>query len=220
MCYDENNNLYVANFNDRKIFLMNDEGVDSMIIQLPTSGNLGFIDYRNGYIYATLFQQAEIWRTDLDGNAESWMGSVTGSVDGGPDEATFNRPNGILFSSTKDTLFISDFGTKAVRMITDIDGLASSVKDTPIPGIQMSVYPNPAKTFTEAVIELAEAAPVTLALYNAKGQVVQHITQQAFYPAGIHHIPIQLEGITSGSYFLKLISQSSSPTVVVPIMVH
>ncbi|MCB0563185.1 MAG: hypothetical protein KDD01_02285, partial [Phaeodactylibacter sp.] len=126
LCYDDGHTLFLANFNNTRIFKVTPEGTLLDYANIPASGRLGFIAYRNGYVYATLFTRNQIWRVNAGGVSEQWLGSNNGSTDGGPDEARFSNPNGIRFSSTRDTLFISDYQSKSVRMITNLDGVTSN----------------------------------------------------------------------------------------------
>jgi sugar lactone lactonase YvrE len=204
LCYDEDHQLYVANFNDRKIFKVYEDGTLSLFSDISTSGYLGFIAYRNGYLYATLFQQAEIWRVDNEGQDELWLGSVTGSMDGGPDEATFNRPNGIRFSHSTDTLFITDFGSKAVRMVTDIDGVNSSNPVFPLAlESHLSFSPNPVSDLISVSVEVPQATRGALYISNSQGQIVRQLCREQTFSKGQHQQAYTLGDLPPGQYYLS-----------------
>ena len=65
LCYDGQGNLYTSNFDDRKIIKLSPNGSQELLVQVPGSGYLGFIDYANGYIYGTLYSNHKIFRADL-----------------------------------------------------------------------------------------------------------------------------------------------------------
>ncbi len=119
--FDENDNLYIGNFNNGKVLRRTPDGTVSEIGDLP--GWLGFITYSNGYVYATAFQRNRIYKIGADGSGqEVFAGSgYAGKRDGDLLAATFDGPNGIVASSTGDTLFISDFESRSLRMITGIN---------------------------------------------------------------------------------------------------
>jgi len=205
LCYDDDNNLYVGNFNNRKILSVTEHGEVSSFADINTSGYLGFIAYRDGYIYGTLFQQAEIWRIDSEGNDELWLGSVSGSADGGPEEATFNRPNGIRFSPTRDTLFISDFGTRSVRMITDIDGVSADNESLKIAlNATMDISPNPATTYISVSLNLPKASRASLWITNMDGRRMTTLFKHSYLSSGKHGLEYSLPEMPAGQYYLIL----------------
>ncbi len=71
-------------------------------------------------------------------------------------------------------------------------------------------YPNPFNPSTTVMFDLAEAAPVTLAVYNVKGQLVRHLLQA---PLGVGTHRILWDGtdenrrpVASGIYFFRIAS--------------
>lgn len=219
LCYDDDNNLYVGNFNDRRVFSVAENGEITLVGQYNTSGNLGFIDYRDGYIYGTLFQRSQIWRMDLDGNNESWLGSTTGSVDGGIDEAKFNRPNGIVFSPTKDTLFISDFGSESVRMITDIDGMINTTMEGER-SIVLKTFPNPATTQTTISLALPHSTDISLQLKDQMGRHIKDITTLQSLSAGEYRFTCDLKEVPSGLYYIQVKSSNNKTLISIPIVIN
>lgn len=123
IAFDRKGNTYIGNFNDRKIYTYKD-GVVTFIAQLPAEAEnanfLGFLTYAKGYLYATQIGEHRIYKINprkVD-DFEVFAGSVLGNADGDISEATFNFPNGILASRDQKTIYVSDAGTKNLRIIT------------------------------------------------------------------------------------------------------
>ncbi len=64
-------------------------------------------------------------------------------------------------------------------------------------------WPNPFNPATTVAFDLPNSAPVTLAVYNLRGQKV-HTLVHDLLPAGRHEVVFQAEGLASGVYFLRL----------------
>ena len=102
-----------------KFFLCSPSGVFSTIADLIAI--VGFIEYANGYIYATGFNTNKIYKVSLSGQITVLAGTGSNGQTNGPAaEATFNGPNGIVASPGGDSLFISDFYSRSLRLITDV----------------------------------------------------------------------------------------------------
>ena len=120
MMFDEEGELYIGNFNDGKILRYSADSTLSAIGDIP--GWLGSFTLSDSTIYATAFQQHQIYKINKNGEGQSvFAGSGTkGSKDGDLESARFNAPNGIALSNSGDTLYISDFVSRSLRMITGL----------------------------------------------------------------------------------------------------
>ncbi|GJM36051.1 MAG: hypothetical protein DHS20C18_50520 [Saprospiraceae bacterium] len=218
LCYDDDGNLYVGNFTNRKIFRLEENGELELISQPSGSGWLGFITYAKGYIYGTLYSQHKIYRTDLMGNDTIILGGGAGTVDGGPDEARFNQPNGILASPSQDTIFVSDYGNRALRMITGLEPLTSKTTPKSKDILNWQLSPNPATSNLQVELQLDHSAKVSIKLFDNQGKqmaVLLHNTTMgsgahvmpfviADYPAGTYHIQVDLDkGLPFSKSFIK-----------------
>ena len=205
MCYDEDGNFYVGNFDNRKITQILPDGSQVPITQGPTIGWLGFIDCTGGYIYGTLFTTHKIFRYKLDGTEDPKviLGSIAGNSDGGPGEARFNGPNGIIASPNGDTLYVSDFNSTNIRMITNLDGTPSSDREVLLYHSFM-VAPNPLQHEALISFELTETTTASIELVNAEGIIVQFILEDKKLMAGKHQFNIKAEGLPSGIYHILL----------------
>ncbi|GAA0872861.1 hypothetical protein GCM10009117_20080 [Gangjinia marincola] len=139
--------MYVSNYNNRKI-MRYENGEMTTIAQLPSESDsnafLGFIDAKDGFIYATSYGAHKIYQVNpTTGEYSTFAGSIQGNDDGPLQEATFNYPNGIYFDNDNDRLLISDGGTKNLRIIDNISQ-ALATDEYFIDASAIAVYPNPA----------------------------------------------------------------------------
>ncbi len=79
------------------------------------------------------------------------------------------------------------------------DGSAPSPETAPL-----TSFPNPTAGLTTIRYRLAEAAPVSLALYDARGQKVSTLVDHAQQPAGVHEHAFDARQVQSGLYFCRL----------------
>lgn len=120
MIFDDTGDLFIGNFDNGKVLKYSTDSTLSIIGSV--SGWLGSFTLFEDKIYAAGFQNNRIYQISKDGSGQGFFAGTgeKGSKDGLLDEATFNSPNGIIMSHTGDTLFISDFSTRSLRMITGI----------------------------------------------------------------------------------------------------
>lgn len=203
LCYDDDGNLYVGNFDNRKITKILPNGSQQLLVQGPTSGPLGFIAYAKGYIYGTLFSTHKIFRTDLEGNAQVILGSSNGTVDGDASVAKFSAPNGILASPSGDTLYVSDFNTSNIRMITNLDDITSS-REASFSVLEFAASPNPFMDMVTASFELDVPTNASLELTDVTGRLIQKIVDNEKLTAGKHQFEIDATDLPEGIYFLVL----------------
>lgn len=124
LAYDNNNVLYVGNYNDRKIHKLGSDKLQ-FVAQVPAAGpspNLGFISYGNGKLWGTILGSHKIYtiETNVKDSVVLFGGNLLGTNDGDISEASFNQPNGIFFNKSNSTLYVTDFGSKKLRVITGI----------------------------------------------------------------------------------------------------
>ncbi|HNQ61726.1 MAG TPA: T9SS type A sorting domain-containing protein [Bacteroidia bacterium] len=148
LAYDSHGKLFLGNFIGRKIYSYDSAGL-TYVATIPGSASwwLGFITYANGSIWATGFQDNKIYRVNPNfvDSVSIFAGSMIGNIDGAIDSARFNNPNGITASITGDTLFISDYNSGRVRMISGM--LSTGISEQHSRNSNIIIYPNPAKDF-------------------------------------------------------------------------
>ena len=82
--------------------------------------------------------------------------------------------------------------------------VASGTPRAAEPSALLSSYPNPTTGLTTIRYRLAEAGPVNLVLYNARGQKVATLLDNAPRPAGVHEQPFDARQVQGGVYFYRL----------------
>ncbi len=213
LCYDDSMNLYVANFNDRKIFKVTPDGEVSFFTQPPQGQNIGFIAYAKGNIYATAMNAHKIYKIDLNGNYLVWLGSAAGNADGDASVARFNRPNGIRASASGDTLYVSDFGSKRVRRITNLNG-STGAHTAVTPEWKLAVSPNPLVAEAAVTFDLPDAATLSLGLYDERGRRVRQLFDNRRLEPGPYRFALNGQGLPAGVYFLQLQSAEGGLSVL------
>ncbi|WP_299217086.1 hypothetical protein [uncultured Dokdonia sp.] len=116
---------YISNYNDRKIFRLEDNDTLTEIAQLPASAAqsnvLGFFTSKGDFLYGTQIGEHRIYQINPEtGEVILFAGSSLGNEDGNLDTATFNFSNGILGGDTNDRIYISEVGTSNLRIIENV----------------------------------------------------------------------------------------------------
>ncbi len=77
--------------------------------------------------------------------------------------------------------------------------------------VQISVYPNPARTSTQLNLTLVEGSAVKIDLLNSNGDIVMQLTE-LYYDTGKHSVLINVDALPSGLYFARVYTTSKSYT--------
>ena len=215
LAYDENDTLFVGNYTNRWIYKVSPSGMIDTLTFLNVPGqNIGFIAYREGFIYATIVWDNKIYKVDMDGNYELYAGSTQGNTDGDLSEAKFNQPNGILLSPGGDSLYISDFNSRSIRIISNLDGTVGTNDFIYHSSVKASVvFPNPAGSQTILSFELLKKETLNIAVFNIHGQLMGSVSTDEDFIAGKHQIPIDLTGFPNGTYFIEIKSTTGDEVV-------
>ncbi len=205
--YNDNGELIIANYSDNRIFKVEGDESLSLIVNISaTPQGIGYIECLGDYIFATMFSSNKIYRTDYDGNFVLVAGSTLGSVDGDASVAQFNNPNGILFTTNGDSILVSDYGTGALRVITDLDLISSIEGKLPVVLENIQVFPNPASE--KLLLEFSIQEPLTMIsweLIDATGRVIYYENWNKVFSIGNSKLEIDLPpGISQGNYFYRL----------------
>ena len=207
LVYDENNELYTGNFDDRKIIHLRNDGTQHEIVQIPGGQNLGFIAYHNGMFYATSFQRAQIYQVRKSDTLMSLLagGSQTGELDGDTSVALFNRPNGIAMSLTGDSIYVSDYATQNVRIISGYSIPNSILKI--YSAVNVSTFPNPVQSRLTVKVNAERSFVADVSLIAVGGKVVWQ--KKLELNPGDNNTNLNVEKIASGSYFLKITAEDT-----------
>lgn len=203
MAYDNNHDLLVANYTDGKIFRVSSSGVFSLITDLPSI--VGFIAFANHSIYATGFSSNKIYRIKPNGETSVLAGTgAAGQVNGAAANATFNAPNGIAVTPSGDTIYISDFNARSLRVITDVRvGIELLNHGIPSSFELRQNYPNPFNPSTNIEFAVPTGGHVLLKIYNALGvEVITLINENL--RAGSYKRRFNASNLPSGTYFAVL----------------
>lgn len=162
---------YIANYNNRKIFRF-DGSILTEIAQLPAgaaSNNvLGFMSAINGELIATQIGEHKIYKINpTSGAITLYAGSVLGNSDGDLNSATFNLPNGILGDDTNNRIYISDAGTKNLRIINNA---VLSVDTNQLLKVEVTAYPNPNKDSLNIKLSGFETSQIQLSVLDVNGK--------------------------------------------------
>lgn len=172
LAYDDLGQLYVGNFDDREIYRIDgDELVYIATVPGPSSnGWLGFITYGQGVLWGTNFGGHDIYKIypSYTDSVSFFAGGSLGATNGPIDEARFNQPNGILASTSGDTIFVSEFSTGHIRMITDLVSPTTEIGSA-VP--ELSVFPNPSKGVFN--FRSASHEDIHLKVYTMDGRLVR-----------------------------------------------
>ncbi len=206
LSYDENNQLYVGNFNNRKIYKVAMDGSLTYVATVGNTSNLGFIAFANGMLWGTVLGEHKIYKIDPNAidEVEIFAGSSLGSKDGDITEATFNQPNGIQFNEEGDTLYITDFGSKNLRIVSFETALSSSdeIKNEN----RCTLYPNPVENVVNFQIDNSSFKHVTINVYGPLGQKIYSSKFRS------SKYKIDLSTWENGNYFVKISSNDYSET--------
>lgn len=204
LAWDDNNDLLIGNFTDGKVFRLK-RGTTSIteIGQFP-GGICGFIAYKEGYVYGSMFNLNQIYRMDSLGNTQWVAGSLFGQVDGPAATARFSRPNGITFSRGGDSLFISDFNAKSIRIITGLDsiGLVSRADSRDL-SYELQVVPNPSYGKMRIDFATPQGDMVEFSLVDVQGREAMRLEAES-YPIGRHSLQLDATALPRGLYFLVM----------------
>lgn len=210
MAYDENGVLYVGNYNNRIIYrVLANESLE-YIAQLPGAGqlpNLGFMTYSNGMLYGTILSAHKIYAINPNGTDDFsvFAGSTAGSMDGDISVATFNMPNGLIFNEAGDVLYVAEFGSKNLRVISNV---ISPVFETEKQALALDIAPNPAKHSLQIKANLPENTRYELKVYTASGQEMLYFSGVSVGPR--FEKTLDISQWTKGSYIIQVISENQS----------
>jgi len=202
---DADGTIYVGNFNDGKVFSVNNNLEFTKIGDI--SGWMGFMTTSGNYIYATAYERHSIIRIAKDGSEQiTFAGTgVKGTVDGEFLSAQFDTPNGIVSSVTGDTLYVSQSFSKSLRLLSGINSITGINNDNLHPtGLNLEQnFPNPFNPSTEINFEIPSPGTVSLILYDTLGNEIATLLKNEAQP-GRHKVSFTSKNLSSGVYFYTL----------------
>jgi len=207
LAFDENDNLYLNNFDNGQVVKITPDSILTVLGDMV--GNCGFMTLAPNAIYATAISINKIYKITYDGVMTEFAGTgAAGQNDGHVSQATFNGPNGIIATSTGDTLYISDFNTNSLRMITGVNN-PTSVEDDVLIVTEFALeqnFPNPfnpATTITYSIPKAVSGLKTKIIVYDILGNEIATLVNEE-KTAGIHQVTFDASALTSGIYFYQL----------------
>ena len=210
--YDENGILYVGNFNDGKIIKI--EG-DQAEIFVDLKGGIGFLTYSQGSILATNHTDKKVYKVEIaTQEIEVIAGSGEATIkDGVGTEAAFRSPNGIVATPSGDTIYVSEFAGKSLRMIVRTAQTTTNTSNL-FQELDFKVFPNPANDRIQlSFSSLGEIQKGTIRDNN--GKLVQFISLEE-----LRKREVNLSQLPSGMYYLSLYDKQgkSVGSLKIPIL--
>lgn len=189
-------------FSDLKLYKVNplDSSLQLWVNLGFGIGNMSFRK-KDSIIYGTGGFNHKVMQITAHGVPSVFCGSVAGFQDGPIGTAKFNRPQGIAFSSSEDTLYLTDLGSsRRLRRII----FQQSVGISEAKSLDRNVFPNPIKD--KCNIHIGNLNETKIEIFNLKGNLVfSEIRNEK-------EILIDLSDLRAGSYFLKVINNNSIST--------
>lgn len=111
LTFDDEHNLYVANFDNGDVVKITPERQVSRLASLPGRNN-GHLTFFDGALFVVARSDHRIYRVSLDGEAVPFAGSgERGHVDGPAERASFSLPNDIAPGPDGRTLYINEIAS-------------------------------------------------------------------------------------------------------------
>ena len=201
-----NDEVFIANFNDRKIYRYDLQTNElTFLAELPSVGPpntdfLGFLDTKDNKLIATHIGAHQIFQIDpVSGELLSIAGSTAGTNDGPISDARFFQPNGIAGDNNSNRIYVSDAATANLRIIENI---SLSVSDFN-PSIDFEIYPNPVKDLLRIQTNGELASDGEFNIYHTNGSLVYgpQKTDSSLFD-GV----VSTSTWANGTYFIELIS--------------
>lgn len=190
--------LYVGNWDDGRISVMAEDGTTSDFVTLPTP-NVGTMMNHDGYIYATSPLHNKIYKINIEAKlVELFAGTgATGNLDGPADTATFNFPVGIA-TADGQTFYVSEtyLGVGRLRVIENVAVDTDEVTTEN----RCSLFPNPSSSKLGVRCDSKNFDGLEMELYDVRGQLIQLLPNSA----GSNWVELDIEGLPTGLYFLKV----------------
>jgi len=119
---DDQDNVFVSDYDSGVITKIDSSNeTETVFTTLPVSG-VGYIDFANGYIFASAHNDHVIFIIDSQGQATIIAGLIgePGSTDGHGGIAKFSTPLGLIATANGDSLYVAQNGGEgAIRLITE-----------------------------------------------------------------------------------------------------
>jgi hypothetical protein len=200
--FDNEENLFVANFNNGNIIKIDSANTMSLFTTVPTSGTwkTGHLKYRDSCFYVSSLSGQKIFKISSLGIVSTYAGTgIAGHYNSAASISQFSNPNGITFSNNDSKLFVAKaFGS--ANYIQVVDENITSVKETLNENeyeYELNVYPNPIRNSAKIIYNISETGHVKLSIVSINGNVITTLinTKQG---KGTHEISLELNSKYKG----------------------
>ncbi|MEZ4961524.1 MAG: T9SS type A sorting domain-containing protein [Saprospiraceae bacterium] len=193
--FDDEGFLWVANTPTGKIFKI-DTMTKLPVLVFELGNKVGNLVFRkkDHQLYFPSQGNHRIYRMDLQGNLDTLAGAGSaGSMDGDALSAQFNKPLGLGFTASEDTLYVSEAGK--LRRITQLDGEPSQA--TGADRFDLKLYPNPSAGAVKLEFpKLNNGQLYTIAVFDTAGkEAMRFSTYEATFT---------LNGLEKGTWYIRL----------------
>lgn len=167
---------------------------------------LNELEYAEGRIYSNVWFSDRIAVIDpVDGQVEAWL-DLSGLRDSVAHYPGADVLNGIAFDPVDRRLFVTGkFWPKVFQI--NVPALPPSEAEgdpAPVPGpFLLRTLPNPNRGSARLAFALPREGPVSLGLYDSGGRRLRTLMDET-RTAGEHILELDLRGVPSGSYYLRL----------------
>lgn len=202
-----NGEVYIGNFNDRRIFRY-ESGSVSFVAQLPAGASgtnfLGFLSANEDYLLATQIGEHKLYKIDPeDGTVSVYAGSEQGTMDGNLETATFSLPNGILADTVNDKIYVSEAGSKNLRIIDEVD---LSIEETLLDGSSLKLVIDKVQDTLKIGGSFRAGNFYTLKVYDALGKL--QLENEYSFNFDQDSLEIGIDNWNQGTYIVELTSGS------------
>lgn len=193
--YDTAGNLYIGNYNDGRILKYHDGQVE---VFANIGGGMGFLTYADNALLATNHTDKKVYRiTIADQSVKVIAGSGTTQItDGIGEAAAFRFPNGIQATASGDTIYVSEFDGKALRMIVRTNEVVQTIEEGDLTN-KVQLFPLPAIN-TVTINGVDQLAVQEAHLFNISGKLVTVFSKEDVLSG-----QLALANIPAGTYLLK-----------------
>ncbi len=212
---DDAENLYVSTLNNGKIFRITQNGTVDLFATIPENP-IGFLTYGNGNLYVTSTGTHKIYGVNSVGQMNVLAGTGTqGNADGNALSAQFTNPDGIVFSSFENALYISENNTNSLRKISNLPTTLNTENNLPKKISLSQNHPNPFNPTTSINYELGimKYEKGKLVIFNILGEEVKDfvLTERkgTIVWDGTDNFG---KSVSSGNYFYQLTTPNFSET--------
>lgn len=202
--FDTQGRLYIGNFNDGKILKLENGELE---VFADLGGGIGFITYSDNVILATNHIDKKVYRVPVDGSEVKVIAGSGQAIiqDGIGEEASFVSPNGIVSTPSGDTIYVSEFESKSLRMIIRTAITTDQERTEAISSTEAIVFPIPSSGHIS--IENIDVSIINEGIVrDSSGRVVKKLASSAF-----QNDMINLSDLPNGHYTLSLFGQDALP---------